>query len=68
MNETHKQYSLFDTIFNYISYSGPPGKHMCLSDVPKTHYMSASEAGRHVVGFLDFFIDVFLVVQDQRYS
>ena len=30
------------------------------SEVLKTHYMSAGEAGRHVVGFLDFFIDIFL--------
>ena len=30
--------------------------------------MSAGEAGRHVVGFLIFFIDVFLEVQNQRYS
>ena len=25
INEAHKQYSLLDTIFNYIFYSGPPG-------------------------------------------
>ena len=36
--------------------------------VPQTHYMSADEAGRHVVGFLDFVIDVFLEVQNTRYS
>ena len=30
--------------------------------------MSASEAGRHVVDFLDSVIDVFLEVQDKRYS
>ena len=36
--------------------------------VPKTHYMSAGEAGRHVVGFLDLFRDVFLEVQNKRYS
>ena len=30
--------------------------------------MSASEAGRHVVGFLDFFIDIFLEVKDEKYS
>ena len=30
--------------------------------------MSAGEACRHVVGFLDFFIDVFLEVQNKRYS
>ena len=31
MNEAHKQYSLLDTIFNYIFYFGPPGKHLYLS-------------------------------------
>ena len=30
--------------------------------------MLAGEAGRHVVGFLDFVIDIFLKVQDQKYS
>ena len=34
--------------------------------VPKIHYMSAGEAGRHVVGFLDFVIDIFLEVQGKR--
>ena len=32
------------------------------------HYMSAGEAGRHVVGFLYSFIDIFLEVQNIRYS
>ena len=30
--------------------------------------MSAGEAGQHVVGFLDFFIENSLEVQDKRYS
>ena len=30
--------------------------------------MLAGEAGQHVVGFLDFFIDIFLEVQNKRYS
>ena len=30
--------------------------------------MSAGEARRHVVGFLDLFIDIFLEVQNRRYS
>ena len=33
------------------------------TEVPKTYYMSAGEAGQHVIGFLDIFIDVFLEVQ-----
>ena len=38
------------------------------TQVPETHYMSAGEAGRYVVGFLNLFIDVFLEVQDIKYS
>ena len=30
--------------------------------------MSAGETGRHVVGFLYFFIDIFLEVQDKKYN
>ena len=30
--------------------------------------MLAGGAGQHVVGFLDLFIDIFLEVQDQKYS
>ena len=30
--------------------------------------MSAGEPCRHVVGFLDFIIDIFLEVQDNKYS
>ena len=36
--------------------------------VKKTYYMSAGFAGRHVVGFEDLSIDVFLEVQNKRYS
>ena len=36
--------------------------------VKKTYYMSAGFAGRHVVGFGDLSIDVFLEVQDNKYS
>ena len=38
------------------------------TQVPKTHYMAAGEAGRHVVGFEDLSIDVLLEVQNKRYS
>ena len=34
----------------------------------KTHYMSAGFAGQHVVGFGDLSADVFLEVQNKRYS
>ena len=34
----------------------------------KTYYMSANFAGRHVVGFGDLSIDVFLGVQNSRYT
>ena len=30
-NRSHKQYSLSDTIFNYMFYFGPPGKHLSKS-------------------------------------
>ena len=30
--------------------------------------MLAGGAGQHVVGFLDLFIDIFLEVQDKKYS
>ena len=36
--------------------------------VPNTHYVSAGEAGPHIVRFLDLFIDVFLEVQNKKYS
>ena len=65
-NEAHKQYSLLDTIFNYIFYLGPPGKYLYLS--PQNPLHVGREAGRHVVGFLYFFIDIFLEVQDTKYS
>ena len=43
MNEAHEEYSLLDTIFNYIFDFGPSEKHQYLSP----------HAGRHVVGFFD---------------
>ena len=66
INKTRKQYSLLDTIFNYIFCLRPPGKHVYLS--PQNLHMSAGEAGRHVVGCFLFVLDIFLEVQDQRYS
>ena len=36
--------------------------------IKNTYYMSASFAGRHVAGFGDLSIDVFLEVPNQRYS
>ena len=30
--------------------------------------MLAGGAGQHALGFLDFFIDIFLEVQDKKYS
>ena len=37
MNDTHKQYTLLDTIFNYILYLGPPGKHLYKSKENPLH-------------------------------
>ena len=36
--------------------------------IKKTYYMSAGFAGRHVLGFGDLSIDVFLEVQNQKYN
>jgi hypothetical protein len=36
--------------------------------VMKTYYMSAGFAGRHVVGFQDLSIHVFLEIQNKKYS
>ena len=36
--------------------------------VKKTYYVSAGFAGRHVVYFGDLGIDIFLEVQNKRYS
>ena len=60
MNEAHKQHSLLDTIFNYILYLDL--QENIYTQVKKTYYMSAGFAGRHVVGFGDLSIDVFLEV------
>ena len=38
------------------------------TQVLKIHYTSAGEAGPHVVGFLDCFIDMFVEVQNKKYS
>ena len=62
INEAHKQYSPLDTMFNYIFYFGPPAK--IYKQVKKSYYMSAGFAGRHVVGFEDLSIDIFLEVQN----
>ena len=66
INEAHKQYSLFDTIFDYTFI-------LDLQEIihkkgKKTYYMSASFATRHVVGFEDLSMDVFLEVQNKRYN
>ena len=33
----HEQYSLLDTIYNYIFHFGPPGKHLYLSPQNSLH-------------------------------
>ena len=35
--------------------------------IMKTYYVSAGFAGRHVVGFRDLSIDIFLEVQNKKY-
>ena len=36
--------------------------------MPKIHYLSASEAGRGIVGLLTVSIDIFLEVQNEQHS
>ena len=62
--KAHKQYSLLDTTFKYIFDVGPPGTH--LYKVKATYYMLAGFAGRHVVGFEDLSIRVFLEFQNKN--
>ena len=57
MNESHKLYSLMILDLHENIYI----------KVMKTYYMSAGFAGRHVVGFGDLSLVVFLLVQDQKY-
>ena len=38
------------------------------NQIKKTYYMLAGEAGQHVVGFEDLSIDIFLEVQNEKYS
>ena len=65
-NEAHKQYSLLDTIFNYIFCLGPPGKHLYLSSQVPLHVLQRSRPTYS--RFACLFIDVFVEVQDQRYD
>ena len=37
------------------------------TEVPRTNYMSAGEAGRNLGGFLDLFVNMFLEVQNHKY-
>ena len=62
----HKQYSLLDTLFNYMFYFGPPGTYLYLSPQPPLPIGQRSRPT--VVGFLDLFIDIFLEVQNKTYS
>ena len=64
--ETHKQYSLLDTVFDYILYFGPPRKH------PYSRSPHPSHVGqrnfRYVIAFLDIFTNVPLEAQHKRYN
>ena len=64
LNDTDKQHSLLDTTFT-MSFILDLQENI-YAQVPQTHYMSAGEASRHIEGFLDLFIDVFLEVQDNK--
>ena len=60
INEAHKQYSLLDTIFYYIFLLDL--QENIYGKVKKTYYMSAG------VDLGDLNIDIFLEVQDKKYS
>jgi hypothetical protein len=66
INGAHKQYSLSDTISNCIFYLYL--QENIYKQIENTYYMLAGFAGRLVVGSVDLSIDVFLEVQDERYS
>ena len=53
---------------HYLSISSILNLQENIYTYPNTHYMSAGEASRRVVFFLDLFTDVFLEVQNKRYS
>ena len=65
-NHSHKQSGLLDTIFNYI-FILDLQEHI-YKKVEKTDYPSAGFAGRRIVGFGDLSIDMFLEVQNKKYS
>ena len=44
INEAHKQYGLLDTLFEYICYLEPPGKHLSKNLVKPTRCQQASLA------------------------
>ena len=51
--EAQEQYSLIDTIFNYIFDFGPPGKYLYLS--PKNPLSVGRRSRPWIVGFADVF-------------
>ena len=53
INEAHKQYSLLDTIFNYIFYVGPPGKHLYLGTQNQLRLPNCSRFTYRSVGILE---------------
>ena len=60
------QYSVFDTLSNYIFYFGPPGTHLYLSPQNLLHVDGRSRPTCSRCS--SFLIDVYLEVQDKRYS
>ena len=62
----HEQCSLLDAIFNYILYFGPPGKYLYLST--KNPLSVGRRSRPRIVEFLYLFIDIFLEVQNTKYS
>ena len=58
--------SLLDTMFDYMFIWDL--QENIYKQVKKTYYMLAGEAGQYVVSFEDLNIDIFLEVQNKRYS
>ena len=62
--EAQEQYSLLDTIFNYIFGFGPPGKYLWTS---RENRLSLGRL-RRIMDFWDLSIDISLEVQNQTYN
>ena len=67
-----EQYNLIDTIFKYIVDVGSPGKQKQKKNIYIYIHLSPNNqlsVGRlRIVGVLDLSIDIFLEIQNQKYT